>query len=45
MRLDNADKTLSDSEFISMPSLGYCLKQFASEMLTKPSTATNLMDL
>jgi len=33
MRLDKADRELADEEFIAMPSLSYCLKRFANEML------------
>lgn len=45
MRLDKVDKTLDDSEFLQMPSLGFYLKSLATEMLAKHSTAQNFLDL
>ncbi|CDW77145.1 u3 snornp-associated protein nan1 [Stylonychia lemnae] len=44
-RLDQADKIISQSDFIGMPSLQFCFDQFISEMLPKPKNITSLIDL
>jgi len=46
-RLDAADKnefTVSQ-DFTTQPPIDFCHEQFAKEMLIKPSTANNLVDL
>ena len=48
-RLDKVDKILGEAEapgsFLGMAPLSFYFDQFSQEMLTKPSKASNLLDL
>ena len=38
-------KTESAPDFLTMPSIGYTLDEFANKMLQKPSAATDIMEM
>lgn len=44
-RLDKVDRIESEGTFLGMPGLSFFFDQFASEMLSKASKASNLLEL